>query len=856
MPPAGCPSLGVNTGCNDWSGCTAQGSSCIALPCNEMQCGISNIIMQAAGNLAPGCLQGDAVACDDQRLRVFSALQLGPGCAANFLPALAGGATLGIPNPAPDSLRGDVVVDPNVGNDATADGSAAKPFLTIQAALQHSRVTMIRGQSTRRVVLRQGVHRLAQPVQLLPVDAGLTIQGQPGAVVSGAIKLPVLQWATMANGVMWTTLPSSVLKQLDKLSLLYVNGAPAIRARYPNIGEFLATAFAPSTQISYWYPRKDVPALTKSVHVGMNLGNTMYNAFNLGYGGPCTGVFTPAASYFCSPNEQSAGGCQYSISAGVQLTPSLVSAVGLADWSAAGAGGLFHAWHLSMWSLWSFETSTTATVQEQQQQDAAVPPEEKKPRTTGRRLKSKSATTPSRLYFNRGGFQEARGDCGFGGGDFFVENILQLLDAPNEFYLDVANARLYFKPNGTWPDAAGVVLEMSAQRELFRVSGSLETSPVSNVAIRGIKLVQTYATFMDDHEVASAGDWTINRSGAVLIENATDVLVADCAFEYLGGNGVFVSNYARDIVVTRNTFYALGSSAMLSSGSNRYEADDPWNYSTAQSYPINVEFSFNMASELGMTFKQSAGVFVAISKNVLVRSNVIFNGARAGISQNDGFGGGNTYVHNVLFNLVRETLDQGPFNAWDRQRWLEPGPKDPSSVIANLFFGNQPGPKGVDLDDGVDNWVVTANVIFRGYQKFKGANIISSENLIISPLQTPQKTSGCVYLNAAQHTPANFKFTSNTCVSTVASVVPYSFTSMLASQAAPLCALANFYTFNNTFYGFDPQSDTFKSCNFELVNFVQWKGTGQDAQSSTTQRLPANQLVLAWVMQTLPWTVA
>ena len=39
---------------------------------------------------------------------------------------------------------------------------------------------------------------------------------------------------------------------------------------------------------------------------------------------------------------------------------------------------------------------------------------------------------------------------------------------------------------------------------------------------------------------------------------------------------------------------------------------------------------------------------------------------RAGININDGFGGGNELVSNLLFNQVRETYDHGPFNSWDR----------------------------------------------------------------------------------------------------------------------------------------------------------------------------------------------
>ena len=48
----------------------------------------------------------------------------------------------------------------------------------------------------------------------------------------------------------------------------------------------------------------------------------------------------------------------------------------------------------------------------------------------------------------------------------------------------------------------------------------------------------------------------------------------------------------------------------------------------------------------------------------------MFNGPRAGINWDDGFGGGNTFERNLLFNWVRETSDHGNFNSWDRLPYI------------------------------------------------------------------------------------------------------------------------------------------------------------------------------------------
>ena len=40
--------------------------------------------------------------------------------------------------------------------------------------------------------------------------------------------------------------------------------------------------------------------------------------------------------------------------------------------------------------------------------------------------------------------------------------------------------------------------------------------------------------------------------------------------------------------------------------------------------------------------------------------NVFFNGPRAGINANDGFGGGDEISHNLVFSTCRESGDHGP----------------------------------------------------------------------------------------------------------------------------------------------------------------------------------------------------
>ena len=74
--------------------------------------------------------------------------------------------------------------------------------------------------------------------------------------------------------------------------------------------------------------------------------------------------------------------------------------------------------------------------------------------------------------------------------------------------------------------------------------------------------------------------------------------------------------------------------------------------------------SNNIAREMGVFQKQSSFYFQATSCLVTVEKNIFFNGPRAGINVNDGFGGGNDVNTNLIFNMCRESGDHGPWNRY------------------------------------------------------------------------------------------------------------------------------------------------------------------------------------------------
>ena len=104
---------------------------------------------------------------------------------------------------------------------------------------------------------------------------------------------------------------------------------------------------------------------------------------------------------------------------------------------------------------------------------------------------------------------------------------------------------------------------------------------------------------------------------------------------------------------------------------------------------------------------------------------------------NDGFGGGDEVVENVLFNTCRESADHGPINSWDRQPFLTtvrtgaPSTQMAWRVITrNVVIANYGGSKEVDNDDGSLFYRIHHNFMAYGWaQKFKCGAIESRANV-------------------------------------------------------------------------------------------------------------------------------
>lgn len=863
---------------------TSSGStSSSQRPCDPVDCGLRTLALFMSSTSLPGCQSsvGSQTVCQNQLNSVALALQIPVKCSINSASALLalvqkaqsvqqGNASrsssfMATASSSLQDISKSVFVDPIHGSDRNSGLSKANAVRTIAAGLKATRQATggkprTSGSPGVQLILLKGKHRLTQPLVFTPADSYTNIQGDSsGAVLSGAVLLSNLNWQPSDEipGAFVTPLSKDILNVVGPLSVLSVNGVQAIRAQYPNKNSVTDQAFLSENSISRWYPRLNNAPLTNRISVPIDIPNQIlhrYTNFVSATGGSCTNQFTPPTGYFCNPNADADGKCPYSTPGGFTVRNGLAKALKMDKWSNR-TTGFVNILHRLKWGGWSYQIGSSC-----QGINGRIP----------RKWNS--------LCIPFGGFQESRGDCGRGGGDFFVENIKELLDYPNEFFLDLNEGNLYFYPPTADFDFSSAEFELGTigADSLLQLRGQSSSTPITNINIAGLQFERTYPTHLFPHEMPSGGDWSVHRGGALFIENAQNIHVSDCSFTNLGSNGIFVSKYARNVIIERNTLSILDGSGILVVGDPKYESPTPWDRTSDLDWPQAITVQNNWIHDIGLREFQAAGIFTSIAKQTLYTSNVIHDGPRAGIIFNDLFGGLHTTMNNILFNLVEITLDHGPYNTWDRQKWMLPKPSadgggndfyNSNQVMGNFIMGNVNGPKLVDLDDASRNHLVSNNVLAYGYMKFKGFNISTFDNQVFAYrpfISSSSQTIASAPLSCAQITAsdsrydARYSWTNNTCFRTtitssnpkpVSSSVP---TFLYAGANSAYCTPNQFYTAFNEYYGVNPTT-SFKPCTTSLTS---WLSTYQQDKGSTFTSAQPNLFQTVQLSASLLWKLA
>jgi len=115
---------------------------------------------------------------------------------------------------------------------------------------------------------------------------------------------------------------------------------------------------------------------------------------------------------------------------------------------------------------------------------------------------------------------------------FYVENVLEELDTPGEWYYDYNAGELCYKPVENLDMTRAGFVAAGRLKELFsfegKYKGGAPADTVKHIHLRNLVLMHTARIFLEPYETRLRGDWAIARIGAVRFDGAEDCTVSDC----------------------------------------------------------------------------------------------------------------------------------------------------------------------------------------------------------------------------------------------------------------------------------------------------------------------------------------
>jgi len=257
---------------------------------------------------------------------------------------------------------------------------------------------------------------------------------------------------------------------------------------------------------------------------------------------------------------------------------------------------------------------------------------------------------------------------------FYLENALELLDEPGEWYFNPDTYELFYMPrDGEDMNTAGVVIPQT--QTLLEIKGDGVGREVHNLAFEGLSF--EYAGWTRASErgtfgiqaqdlMASPGicDECQEMTPAhVQLNFARNIRFERCRFEHLGAAGLHLNNDVYDVTVQGNLFHDISDGAIIVGHWQHAYIDDPLLESTAHDNLITN----NLVANVGVEYWGSPAIIAFYVDHLHLTHNEISNAPYSGISLGWGWSANsasqtarnNLVAYNLITDVMQRARDGG-----------------------------------------------------------------------------------------------------------------------------------------------------------------------------------------------------
>lgn len=302
---------------------------------------------------------------------------------------------------------------------------------------------------------------------------------------------------------------------------------------------------------------------------------------------------------------------------------------------------------------------------------------------------------------------------------YYLENAIEFLDQPGEWYCDQVQKRIYYRPLPGeqlaemvgWVPQLTTLVRIRGGRDIYFQGITFEHS-AWELPERGYPGIQAC---MYDDRTSTARHWA-SVPAAIELDLASDVSFRQCTIRHTGGSGLWIRQNCHHITVDSCYIHAIaGNGIDIGEGQDRQVDGQPWWQSAAHEVSTDNQITHCRIEDCGTEFFGAVGIWGGLVARTTIAHNEVSNLPYTGISIGWMWDTittpcrENSITDNHIHHVMRILSDGGGVYSLGRQ----PGSRITGNIIHEVSINaGRAESNGMFLDEGTKELEVVDNVIY------------------------------------------------------------------------------------------------------------------------------------------------